>query len=205
MTLYELISPGDPYVFEAVDDDVASVAAAALNDAFFAASSQGKVVPHPGGELFSKVIAGRPKEVADALDSMKPTGEKGSQSAVAEAAQQIAKRLREGVGVEPPPTGGFLDPVPDHLRRELVRFIQRGMIPEHFLRALIANDLEKAIAAAASETVADLEALAKFLKKSAPAVSYGSEKALDFWSSLAQADRDGMLKGVDWVFQSEDA
>lgn len=63
----------------------------------------------------------------------------------------------------------------------LTRYVQSGIPPGSFLRAVLANDLEDALACADSESMANLQAIVEFVAESVPPRARGSEQAVREW------------------------
>ena len=79
--------------------------------------------------------------------------------------------------------------IPDHMMDGLTRYIESGIPPGHFLRAVIINDLKEAVGRADDENVKILPAYVGYLYNEAPAGCWGSQEAFDHWVDLKQPDR----------------
>lgn len=63
----------------------------------------------------------------------------------------------------------------------LERYLQHGLQPGHFLRAVLANDLMEAVGRADAETLGELGALVSHIRWHVPADAWGSHEAVDAW------------------------
>lgn len=79
--------------------------------------------------------------------------------------------------------------VPFHLHEGLVRWVENGIPPGSFLRAVISNDLLGAIFRADETSLSALYDICAFLNsEAAPASAFFREHALEQWPVFIQAD-----------------
>ena len=74
------------------------------------------------------------------------------------------------------------DILPEHCRNGMRMYIEQGIIPGSFLKAVICNDFVKSFQYADDTNVKRLHDYAKFLYWEAPAGSWGSEKRMYNWA-----------------------
>ena len=79
-----------------------------------------------------------------------------------------------------------MDNIPAHCRPGLKRYIERGIKPGKFLRAVLCNDLLVAVRYADAENLKALSAYGLFLLRHAPTACYGSKAKYDAW--IEQSD-----------------
>ena len=78
-------------------------------------------------------------------------------------------------------TGGFH--IPMRMMPAIQQYIERGVIPGHFLQKVICNDLFGAVGHADDENVRNLSAYAKFFYNQAPQGCWGSKQHMKDWSA----------------------
>jgi hypothetical protein len=71
--------------------------------------------------------------------------------------------------------------VPEHLHEGLRRFLVDGILPGHFLRAVLENDLAQAFLRSDPESRAGLHSLVLFLHHDAPADAWGHTYNVRTW------------------------
>lgn len=71
--------------------------------------------------------------------------------------------------------------VPEHLRDGLLRYIEHGISPGHFLTAVLENDLMGAVGRADSESARGLVGLCTYLYNDAPSGCHGSPEKVAAW------------------------
>jgi hypothetical protein len=76
-----------------------------------------------------------------------------------------------------------LEYVPEHLRAGLRRWIKFGVVPGHFLCAVLRNDLDGACRHGDDQSTAALKAIMGFLRRHAPAACHGSPERFQAWLS----------------------
>lgn len=86
----------------------------------------------------------------------------------------------------------ILDPIcyaylPDHLREGVERWIEQGITPGSFLRAVIRNDLAQAVLRADDTSLASLPSIMRWFIEWGPNGSYGSDKVFSQWPMYLKA------------------
>jgi hypothetical protein len=71
--------------------------------------------------------------------------------------------------------------VPERMRAGIVRYVERGIPPGHFLQALFKNDLMEAMGRADDENAHIVPSYARLLVNSLPRGCWGSEENYDAW------------------------
>lgn len=71
--------------------------------------------------------------------------------------------------------------VPAHMRGGVTRYIERGVLPGHFLEAVFSNDLMEAFKRADEENGRVMREYARFLYNYCPAGSFGSTDKFKAW------------------------
>lgn len=79
----------------------------------------------------------------------------------------------------------------------LRRYIEDGYPTNHFLRAVLENDLMEALARADDANFEALEAYCAWLKTFAPAASYGSQDRVTAWIAHRGLRSEASLRTVD--------
>ncbi|MCH7759838.1 hypothetical protein IIA15_00330 [candidate division TA06 bacterium] len=69
-----------------------------------------------------------------------------------------------------------------HMRACLDRYIETGLLPGHFLKAVICNDLFDAVGRADMDNLKNLSAFITYLYNEAPSECWGSKEAMFKWS-----------------------
>lgn len=72
--------------------------------------------------------------------------------------------------------------IPEHMVGGLIRYLEDGMIPGHFLSAILMNDLYGAVRAADDINIRRLPDFVNALYNYAPAGSWGSPEKVKLWS-----------------------
>ena len=81
--------------------------------------------------------------------------------------------------------------IPERMMGGICRYLDQGIEPGSFLRAVICNDLKEAVGAADDENLANLPAYVAYFYNEAPCGSWGSVEAFDGWLNR------------DWFFSEE--
>ena len=89
--------------------------------------------------------------------------------------------------------------IPDRMMGGLTRYIEDGILPGHFLTAVLKNDLMGAFERADSENMKNIRAYVGYLYNETPIGCYGSKDAVDNWISL------GGLNGIRAKREAEEA
>lgn len=71
--------------------------------------------------------------------------------------------------------------LPEHMREGMRRYIEHGILPGSFLRAVLTNDLMEACGQADDINLARLADYARFLYNYAPRGAYGSKENVAEW------------------------
>ena len=71
--------------------------------------------------------------------------------------------------------------VPERMRPGIVRYVERGIEPGYFLRAIFQNDLIEAARRADDENAEILPSYALLMLRSLPAACWGSRADYDAW------------------------
>lgn len=71
--------------------------------------------------------------------------------------------------------------IPQYTRESLERYVKEGIPPGDFLRAVLANDLQKAVSHADNENTGAIVALAVWIYNRAPSSCWGSKDAVSNW------------------------
>ena len=71
--------------------------------------------------------------------------------------------------------------IPEHMQDGMRRYIENGIPPGSFQRAVLSNDLMQAFARADDVNVAAMADYARFLYNDAPVGCYGSIEAVKSW------------------------
>lgn len=74
-----------------------------------------------------------------------------------------------------------LERLPERMRDGIVRYIERGIPPGHFLTAVICNDLKGAFQRADDENTALMRNYVSFFYNYAPGDCWGSKQEMDDW------------------------
>lgn len=74
--------------------------------------------------------------------------------------------------------------IPKHLYEGLHRYVCEGVLPGHFLQAVLRNDLHDAVGLADDESFAALRLILMWLYNCTPGTCYGSQDAIDRWLSM---------------------
>jgi len=71
--------------------------------------------------------------------------------------------------------------IPKHMMEGLKRYVEEGIMPGHFLTAVLENKLSEAIARADDENLANLPAYCGYLHWEAPSACHGSQEKVQAW------------------------
>jgi hypothetical protein len=88
-----------------------------------------------------------------------------------------------------------LNMLPDHMRGSILRWIENGTAPGHFLTAVLCNDLREAFGRADEENTAAMKRWMIYLYNYAPTGCWGSPERFAAW-------QDGGGLGLEKVDQS---
>lgn len=80
--------------------------------------------------------------------------------------------------------------VPEHLREGIENWIERGITPGSFLRAVIRNDLMAACLRADELSYLHMRGVIRWFVQYAPNGSYGSDKVFSNWPMFLKATRN---------------
>jgi len=73
--------------------------------------------------------------------------------------------------------------IPQHLKESFDRYVEQGVPPGHFLKAVLANDLMWAIGRADSNNLAILKDIVAYVKWKLPSDCHGSWKTVEKWET----------------------
>ena len=82
---------------------------------------------------------------------------------------------------EAPDYQEFIGMIPQHLRGGMLRYLQDGIQPGHFLTAVLENNLMEAMARADEMSRAGLYSICQFLYNHAPMACYGTPETVRKW------------------------
>jgi len=82
---------------------------------------------------------------------------------------------------------GFI--IRDEMMDGLIRYIEHGIPPGHFLSAVLTNDLSEAVSRADEQNLANLPAYIGFLYNEAPSGCWGSPKHFNEWMDARAQER----------------
>jgi hypothetical protein len=71
--------------------------------------------------------------------------------------------------------------IPERMMGGIKRYIEHGIKPGSFLRAVIQNDLREAVGAADDENMANLPAYVAYFYNEAPSDCWGSPENMEAW------------------------
>jgi len=71
--------------------------------------------------------------------------------------------------------------IPDYMMPGLLRYIEYGVMPGHFLTAVLENDLKEAVSQADENNMKNLPAYMGYLYNEAPIGCYGSPEIVSAW------------------------
>lgn len=86
-----------------------------------------------------------------------------------------------------------LDTLPEWSRGAMIRYLEYGIDPGHFLRAVLANDLVGSFGQADEDNRREMFAYANFVYNYIPCAACGSRDAVDKW--MATGGFNGFTKG----------
>ena len=71
--------------------------------------------------------------------------------------------------------------IPERMMPGIKRYIEEGIIPGHFLQAVISNNLSEACGRADDENMKNLPAYVAYFYNEAPATCWGSKERMQSW------------------------
>jgi len=77
--------------------------------------------------------------------------------------------------------GDDLAKLPAHVHETVANYVLLGIPPGNFLTAVFENDLRRSVACADNTSLAQIDAFGLFLVEGAPAMSVGSDEAVNDW------------------------
>ncbi len=89
--------------------------------------------------------------------------------------------------------------IPVGMMGGLFRWIENGIVPGGFLKAVICNDLAEAVLRADDHNIRNLPAYVSFFHNEAPSNCYGSKASMEQWKML------GGLEGIEETYQKSEA
>lgn len=79
--------------------------------------------------------------------------------------------------------------LPEGLRWGMEGYLIHGVLPGHFLRAVICNDLEGAVFRAGDKNILLLREIVRWVNNHAPPRLHGSCELMDTWARLRRPDK----------------
>lgn len=76
---------------------------------------------------------------------------------------------------------GLATLIPPHMHQGIINWVIDGILPGHFLTAILTNDLSRAIHRADHINLARLPQYVSFFRNCAPALCFGSPAIVDAW------------------------
>lgn len=77
-----------------------------------------------------------------------------------------------------------LSMLPHHMRQPMLRYIEKGLPPGHFLSAVLSNDLKEAVAHADGTNEHYLPEYVRYLMWYAPLLCWGSRENMNVWAMV---------------------
>jgi len=71
--------------------------------------------------------------------------------------------------------------IPEHMMSGIKRYVEEGILPGHFLQAIISNDLFEACAKADDDSIRNLPAYVAYFYNETPMVCWGSKEKMYSW------------------------
>jgi len=71
--------------------------------------------------------------------------------------------------------------IPPHMLEALLRYVEQGVRPGHFLCAVLTNDLQEAVGRADDENMRIIPAYVAWLYNEAPSSCWGTQSKVDLW------------------------
>lgn len=91
--------------------------------------------------------------------------------------------------------------LPERIRGAVERFIEIGILPGHFLRAVISNDLRDSFAKADSTNIARLFDIVSFFHNEAPGNCWGSQEKMIAWKDAGGLEGKGLVPAGEGAFK----
>jgi hypothetical protein len=86
--------------------------------------------------------------------------------------------------------------IPIRMYPGIIKWIQDGVKPGHFLMAIVENDLKESINRADDENVIRLQAYIKFLYNCAPGGCWGSKEKVEEWAKMGGLRKKHQIKSL---------
>ena len=80
--------------------------------------------------------------------------------------------------------------IPERMMGGITRYVEEGVIPGHFLQAVICNDLKEACGRADRENAQNLPAYVAYFYNETPGGCWGSKKKMKEWSEHVREKKD---------------
>ena len=80
--------------------------------------------------------------------------------------------------------------IPEHIKGGIERFVFHGLLPGHFLTAVLTNDLIEAVNRADDESLDHLGPIVKFVYNEIPSTCWGTKLKVAEWNAQKQGERD---------------
>jgi hypothetical protein len=81
--------------------------------------------------------------------------------------------------------------IPERMRGGIVRYVERGIPPGHFLQAIFSNDLMEVVARGDAENLALIPSYAKLLWNQCPSDCFGDPGLVRQWIKRGGVEGDG--------------
>ena len=91
--------------------------------------------------------------------------------------------------------------IPERMRAGIVRYVERGVPPGHFLTAIFSNDLMEACARGDTENLKLIHCYAKLLWNQCPSDGFGSKDLVREWikrGGIEGNDKNEPLPTYEW-------
>jgi len=82
-----------------------------------------------------------------------------------------------------------LSPIPGNMHGGILRWVENGIPPGHFLTAVLCNDLREACTRADDQNIHLIPEYVSWLYNHAPGQCWGSPERFDAWQKLKAAQR----------------
>lgn len=81
--------------------------------------------------------------------------------------------------------------IPSRMESGIKMWIDHGVMPGGFIRAIIENDLRSAVERADSENLANIPAYVSYFYNEAPMMCWGSKERVENWAAMKLKEREG--------------
>ena len=80
--------------------------------------------------------------------------------------------------------------IPEYMMYGILHYVQDGVPPGDFLKAIICNDLKEAVGRADDNNINNLPAYVAYFYNKAPSGCWGSKKKMDSWIKIIREARE---------------